>query len=347
APVQFFPELNPSMFTDATITQNGFSVGFPTVRTQLTGPSSGRGPSSRNATAMVYGDTVTWLKGQHNFTMGGEFTQYDIWAKNQNVVPSVAFGLITSDPANSLFTNANFPNAAAGDLTAAGNLYSLLTGRVSNLGYDARIDEATGQYVISGLATQRGRMREMGYFAQDAWRLRPNVTINAGLRYDVQYPFSAKNDSYSKATFADVCGISGVNAGGTCNLFQSGNTPGIHPTFTNLKAGESAYNTDRNNFAPSIGATWTPGERSGLLVKMFGKDGDTVFRGGYTRAFSRNGLTDVTTPYSRNPGIQIVTPQRADANGNLIPAGSTAPLLFRNSGALGPAPFPAAPAYPL
>ena len=327
--------------------QNGFSVGFPSVRSNLTGPSAGRGPSSRNATATLVGDTVTLLRGQHNFTMGGEYTQYDIWAKNQNVVPSVAFGLITSDPATSLFSNANFPNAAPADLTAAGNLYSLLTGRVNALNYDARIDEATGQYVISRTGTQRGRMRELGYFAQDACRLRPNLTVNAGLRYDVQYPFSAKNDSYSMATFADVCGISGVNADGTCNVFQSGFTPGIHPTFQNLKAGVSAYNTDRNNVAPSIGATWTPGERSGLLGKMFGKDGDTVFRGGYTRAFSRNGLTDVTTPYNRNPGIQIVTPQRADANGNLIPAGSTAPLLFRNSSALGPAPFPAAPVYPM
>src|SRR6185436_8153472 len=156
-----------------------------------------------------------------------------------------------------------------------------------------------------------------------------------------------KNDSYSMATFTDVCGISGLNASGTCNLCQPGFAPGVKPTFQQFKAGTPAYNTDFNTVAPSIGATWTPAERSGLLGKMFGKDGDTVFRGGYTRSYSRNGLTDVTTPYNRNPGIQIVTPQRADANGNLIPAGTTAPLLFRDSGALGPAPFPAAPAYPL
>jgi Carboxypeptidase regulatory-like domain/TonB dependent receptor-like, beta-barrel len=347
APVQFFAELNTGMFTGSTVFQQGFNIGFPSVRSNLTGPNPGLAPQSRNATATVYGDTLTWLKGSHNITMGGEYTQYDIWLKNSNLVPSVAFGLDSTDPAQGLFTTANFPGAAQADLTAAGNLYALLTGRVTDLNYDARIDEATGQYVAMGTGTQRGRMRETGFYAQDAWRIKPNLTINAGIRYDVQFPFTSKNDSYSMATFADVCGVSGLNADGTCNLFQAGNQPGIHPTFQQFKAGTNAYNTDGNNIAPSIGATWTPGERSGVLGKMFGKDGDTVFRGGYTRSFSRNGLNDLTGPYNSNPGITIGTPRRQTTIGNLYVNGATAPLLFRNTGALGPGSFPSTPVYPM
>ena len=39
-----------------------------------------------------------------------------------------------------------------------------------------------------GTGRQHGRMREEGFFVQDSWRVRSNLTINAGLRYDVQLP---------------------------------------------------------------------------------------------------------------------------------------------------------------
>jgi hypothetical protein len=44
-----------------------------------------------------------------------------------------------------------------------------------------RTDEASGKYVFLGSQTERDRQREMGFFAQDAWRVRPNLTSNGGL----------------------------------------------------------------------------------------------------------------------------------------------------------------------
>src|SRR5690606_40033075 len=59
----------------------------------------------------------------------------------------------------------------------------------------------------------------------------PNFTVNLGLRYDLQFPFTPLNSSYSTATIADLCGISGVGSDGRCNLFQPGLTPGKRPEF--------------------------------------------------------------------------------------------------------------------
>ena len=129
----------------------------------------------------------------------------------------------------------------------------MLTGRVSQMLGNARLNEDTGQYEYLGDGFQRGQINQWGFFAQDNWRVRNNLTVNAGLRYELALPFESVNNSYSTATFADVCGISGVGSNGQCNLFMPGTLTGKHPTYVNYSKGTPAFNTDRNNFAPSLG----------------------------------------------------------------------------------------------
>ena len=43
-----------------------------------------------------------------------------------------------------------------------------------------------------------GRSRYIGLFAQDSWRVRPNLTFNYGLRWDVSRPWSEKNGSWKR-----------------------------------------------------------------------------------------------------------------------------------------------------
>ena len=342
APVRFFDEFNADMFSGSSVNQAGFSLRFPTINTALTSPGPAPSAQSRNANSLLVEDTLTWLKGKHSLSLGGSFTQYDVWARNSTLLPRVNFDLVTADPATALFNAANFPGASATNITAAGRLYALLTGRVSQIQGDARLDDVTGKYVYEGTGLQRGRLREGGGYVQDQWRVASNLTLNAGLRYDIQRPFYPLNSLYSYATIQDVCGISGAASETSCNLFQAGTTPGTTPTFKKLEAGTKAYNVDYNNVAPSVGGAWTPARKGGLLGNLMGTEGDFVIRGGYTRSFSRPGMNDFTSVFNANPGI-LISANREEAQGNL----GTLPLLLRDSSRLGPPTIPTTPNYPL
>jgi hypothetical protein len=352
APVKFFDEMNVGMYTGTLANTRGFHLNFPSVGSGLTGAArNAPSPQSRDASDLAFEDNITWLKGNHSITGGASWSNFNVWLKNSNLVPSIGFGLINSDPAQQVITAATLRSAtginpSSTQLTAARNLYSLLTGRVNSIGANARINEATGLYEYMGTSTQRSRMQEGGFFLQDAWRWRPNITVNAGLRYTVQMPFTAQNNSYSTTTLDDLCGKSGVDAAaGRCNLFQPGVMPGKQrPEFYNLEKGKKAYNTDWDNFAPNVGIAWTPSPRAGLLGTLMSDD--FVVRAGWSRAYSRNGMGDFTGQYAANPGVSIST-NRTDGLDNLIPAGSSPPLLFRNDASLSAPPFPERPVYPM
>jgi carboxypeptidase family protein/TonB-dependent receptor-like protein len=347
APVTFFGELTPDMWNGPSVNQKGFQVNFPSVGSTPTAPSAGPSPQARDATSYLLEDTLTWLRGSHSVSLGGSWTQYTLWARNSAMLPSIDFDVISGDPALSMFSSANFPGASNSNLTAARHLYALLTGRISRINGDARLNESTGQYDYMGTGIQRARMREAGVFLQDSWRVRPNLSINAGLRYELQYPFYPLNNSYSTATLADLCGVSGTNPDTTCNLFQAGVQPGKHPEFVNFGKGQSAYDVDYGNIAPSVGLAWTPGQRSGFLGGLMGREGDFVVRGGYTRAYSRNGLNDFSSVYNANPGVVIQTPDRTVGENTLNNDGLGLPVLFRQDSRLGPAAFPSTPVYPM
>ncbi len=193
-------------------------------------------------------------------------------------------------------------------------------------------------------------MRDAGFYVQDSWRARPNLTINYGLRYELQMPFSAANSLYSTTNLEGVWGPSGYADGcdaseptiDKCNLFRPGFLPGSTATtvFTQLASGTSAYDTDMNNWAPSFGVNWTPSAEKGFLRTLMGQPGDFAIRGGWSRSFNREGMTNFTGVYNANPGVSI-TANRTEALGNL----GALPLLLRNP--VTPASFPESPVYPL
>ena len=184
----------------------------------LTSPGADASPQSRNANSLLIEDTVNWLKGSHAISVGGSFTQFDIWAKNGTLVPRINFGVLGNDPANGLFNGTNFPGSSPDQQTAARNLFALLTGRVNSIGADARLDES-GKYVYIGESMQRGRLREYGMFAQDSWRLKQNLTLNLGLRYDIQQPFYPLNSLYSQANIdrSAACPVQAATTPATCS----------------------------------------------------------------------------------------------------------------------------------
>ncbi|HXF82297.1 MAG TPA: hypothetical protein VNN19_06050 [bacterium] len=308
----------------------------------ITNASNTPTPSSRNAYNYLVENTLTWLKGAHSLSFGGSFTEYTLWLRNQTLVPQVDFGIVPGDPAAGMFTTANFPGASAADLQRAQNLYAVLTGRVSAVLGNARLDERTGEYAYLGPAVQRARMRDLGFWAQDAWRIRTDLTLNYGVRYELQTPFYALNDSYSTATMDDICGISGRGGVAGCNLFAPGATGGKRPEFVNLAKGVRPYKMDWNNLAPSVGVAWTPTAEGGFLRRFLGREGDTVLRAGYVLAYNREGMANFTGIFGANPGI-LIPVRRSEGDGNLGPL----PVLFRDRARLEPPPFPSRPQYPM
>jgi hypothetical protein len=277
----FGPTLNADMF-NGTPNMNGYAIALSNFR-DLTNPYYGSAGSAREGSTRVIEDTLSWLKGKHSLSMGGSFTQSRVWLWNQQIVPTIGFGIVTGDSADDMFNTTNFPGASSDELGYARNLYALLTGRISSIGRNARIGDDGKTYTILGASNQNGRMWQIGSYLQVAWRVKPNLTVNAGLRYEVQLPFYAVNNAYSTATIDDVMGVTGPGAGftpgsnvtGLGNMFKPGVLEGRPTTYQQLEKGTSAYNTDWNNLAPSIGAAWTIGADQGIWHKILGSHGDS------------------------------------------------------------------------
>jgi hypothetical protein len=353
SPVSFFGDMTTGMFG----MQNGNSLSFTGpnggVFNGLTSPSGGNlnFPETRNGWNWSLSDKVSWQRGSHSIQLGGEFTRVKSWINDTQLVPTISFGVDqTNDPANGLFTTANFPNASTQNLTDARYLYALLTGRVTQIAGQLALDENTNQYGYNVPGMRRLHMDEYGMFVQDSWRLHPNFTVNAGLRYELQMPIQPENSLYSVNNLTDACGQSGasnsVRFGTPCNVFMPGTLAGTLPNYKQYTSGTDGYNTDFNNIAPTIGIAWLPNVRDGFLSKILGDPDQATVRAGYARAYNREGLGGMSTPFENNPGV-FVQQQRNQTNGNLVLPGETWPVLLSQTARLGPAPFNANPQYPI
>jgi hypothetical protein len=354
----FSPELHPSLFGGTSVAdQGGYYLNLGNQccgnnAAALTNAGGSGAYSAREASTRVYEDTLSWLKGKHNMTFGGSMTDARVWLQNHQWVPEIRFGIATGDPAAAMFTTANFPGASNAQLTNARAVYALLTGRVSQLNGNARLDEKTGQYSYLGDGFQRGNIHQWGFFAQDNWRVRNNLTLNIGVRYELAQPFRAKNNSYSTATLADICGISGVGSNGQCNIFNPNASGGKTPVLVNLAKGVEAFHSDTDNIAPSVGMTWRPSFSQGLMRRLLGEDGDTVLFASYAMAYERQDMSQYTGSLGTNPGVAITvnrsttTTVPGSTNTTLNQDGLGLPVLFRDRNRLGPGPFAATPVYP-
>ncbi|HEX8091093.1 MAG TPA: TonB-dependent receptor [Blastocatellia bacterium] len=295
-----------------------------------------RAGSWRNTPVKQFSDNVSWSKGAHSFNFGGNYTHVTAWSNAPLNVPTVTFGIDAADPANSLFTTANFPGASPTILANAAGLYGFLVGRVTQVAQAAPLEEATGKYRLGGTLTTRNRSREFGFYGQDYYKFRPNLTINYGLRYEYQFPFEHLNGVYSFANYNSLFGVSGPG-----NFFKPGVLAGSAPLTPYVKFDKDsiqAYNGDKNNLAPSIGVAWSPQVKGGILSKILGED-KTVLRGGYSISYNRESLSFLSQLPGGNPG--------ATASLNLVAGGNFTPgsLLFRNGL---PVPVnPPPPVFPL
>jgi len=328
APVIFWQnDLTRDMFSGPVANQGGFylNVNNPTFITQASNSAT---PSARDAFNQAVENTLSWQKGSHSLSIGGAFSNFEAWIEDQQLVPELRFGVELGDPAESMFVAGNFPGASATALTNARRLYAILTGRVSEVRGVARLND-NNEYEYNGLGRQLARQQEIGLWVQDSWRMRTDLSLNYGLRYELQFPFVALNNSYSIGDYNDVFGVSGAG-----NIFKPGTLGGRAPTFRQLEENERPYAMDWNNLAPSVGVAWSPTAGGGFLRRLTG-DAALVVRGGYSYTYSRNGLGSFTGQIGANPGVSL-NAFRSVSLGNIGPL----PLLLRDTNRLGPAAFP-------
>jgi hypothetical protein len=133
------------------------------------------------------------------------------------------------------------------------------------------------------------RAKSFNWFVQDTWRPSAGVSINLGLRYEVnQAPIEARDrlvNNYPGACPDLVCL---VRSGSTAVLDSDGNARGL--TFDPPRAG---FKTDLNNFSPQIGFAWAP--RSSRK---------TVFRGAYAVAYDQQPVQPSANMLLNPPFIQ-------------------------------------------
>ncbi len=123
-------------------------------------------------------------------------------------------------------------------------------------------------------ATFDARQTNQAYFAEDDFKVTPNLTLNLGVRYEyssVPFGFFGATDPQSLAALV----------------------PGpVKP--------------DKNNWAPRVGFAYSPSSAPGFLNRLFG-DGKTVFRGGFGIAYDILFYNLLTVDASNFP--RVVTPQ--------------------------------------
>ncbi len=251
--------------------------GYPGGNSWMSGTNYAE-PLSNFYPRFDFSDTLTWQRGSHTINFGGSwYREQDHYWNPPVGYPWISMGLANGDPAFNIFTTdagGTLPNASPAALSQAQQLYAILTGRISAIGGNTALDIKTKQYVQYGAPDLNELQQAWGLFMQDSWRVRPNLTVNYGLRWDFTGDDHDLNGMYHSATPADVYGPSGYG-----HEFEPGVLTGDqNPMITTHGHQYSPWNVSPQ---PAIGIAWSPGSDHGVLGALLGSD-KTVIRAGYS-----------------------------------------------------------------
>lgn len=265
----------------------GAPTGFsePGGLTRQSSAGNGRAQPVRPM-SLSFIDNLSWTRGNHSFKFGVEVRSLSV--KFDQLGGTVySYGNIRD-----FALNQNVTAAFIGDLSASGD-FRIATDPVST------ISRPTG-----GLS-QGKQFYVIGY-AQDEWRIRKNLVLSYGLRYEY---FSVNKEANDRAVVVDA-------ANGR-----------LMPSDTNY------YVASKKNFGPRLGLTWTPEKLGGKTTFRVGGGiyygpgqyedliqpiESNVFRSTQTIASGLSATTGATV--SNTSVIQSrFTPRVYDINGYVVP----------------------------
>ncbi len=264
-------------------------------------------PQGRISPVYEYADTVSWLKGRHQFKGGASVRFVSTNGFNSfDVMPRAVFGA-----GGQTVQNINTITGIGQNLAAAQNLLYNLTGSLANARQAFNSPGGSSPSFLAGEGKRRTwQTRELSFFFKDDWKIRPNFTAFLGVRYEwYGVPFEVNGKTVGLV--GGSAGIFGLSGTSFADMFQPGRTAGA---LTQLElVGKNSpnsnrllYNNDNNNFAPFVGFSWNPQPKDGWLKTLLG-DGKTVFRAGYGLFYDRTTslrLLDVVA--GDQPGLRSV-----------------------------------------
>lgn len=245
--------------------------GLPVSLIQF-GPNVG---SHLNQWTYTYKDVATKVLGPHTVKFGGELTRlYYLQACEGCALPSYNFYNIWD------FLN-DAPHSES-----------------------ANVDPATG---IPTAGRQDQRENLWGFFAQDDYKLRSNLTLNLGLRWSYFGPlYSKENNMYRAVPGAGTAFLTGLNV---------------------VKA--NGWNAQKNNFSPNVGFAWSPTRFQNKLV----------VRGGFGINYNQEEIA-ISANISVNPGLTVGQSLSSAGPSSINPS-----ILYAISTNLHSLNYPANPAF--
>jgi hypothetical protein len=266
--------------TRASFTQNGDSNENQVNFRFIFSPQSFARTLRRTTPVHNFVDDVSWVRGNHTLGFGANVR---LITNNRNSLgPSFDDAII----------NPSFYNESGDvliqpftDFESGSDLRDALAsviGRYSQ--YSANlVYNASGQLQPVGTPSDRSfKTQEYEGYFQDSWHMRPNFTLNYGIRWSTSSPVYEANglqvvpnvnltDYFKQRVASSNNGVPFTDPitfilGGKAN-----NGPGY-------------YKQDWNNWAPSVSFAWSPD-----LGPVLGRDGKSVVRGGFRMTYDRIG----------------------------------------------------------
>ncbi len=272
----------------------------------------------RNNKLFNIADNFNWVVGNHSLKFGAQFQRYKVNSYNDVLtVPNYIIGNTNLSPATTTtFTTGMFVNTGGTgslinttQLGTANSLLALMAGLVNQ-----RIQGFNTTSPTSGYSAARQlapfRNDNHALYASDRWTVTRGLTFSMGVRWELYPALKLFNGLSLEPVIADPKNpaASLLSGNGTYDVIG-----------TNAGKQYLYYKTDYNNFAPSLGVAWSPRFTGGVGKLLFGSEGKSVFRGGYSQIYGNDSIiTSLNNTLAGNVGLGRAS------NSALGPTGTTA-----------------------